>query len=85
MLIKSCFSNTELIEKQKRRRREKGKASYGNTRVLSVEGALPKNQEWEQKEQVEAAQKERRKALRGVVGFAKKVWKELPMQDDLFV
>lgn len=62
-----------------------GKASYGKARVLSVEQALPKNQEREQKKRVEAAQKERRKALRGVIGFAKKVWKELPMQDDLFV
>ena len=77
--------NTELIGRQKRQRCGKGKTSYGKARVLSVEEALPKNQEREQKEQVEAAQKERRKALRGVVGSARKVRKELPMQDDLFV
>ena len=77
--------NMELIKKQKRQRGGQGKTSYGKARVLSVREALQKNQEREQKEQVEAAQKERRMALRGVIGFAKKVWKELPMQDDLFV
>jgi len=75
----------ELIEKQKRQRKAQGKTSYGKARVLSVREALQKNQEREQKEQVEAAQKERRIALQGVIGFAKKVWKELPIQDDLFV
>ena len=77
--------NMELIEKQKRQRRGQGKTSYGKAQVLSVREALQKNQEREQKEQVEAAQKECRMALWGVIGFAKKVWKELPMQDDLFV
>jgi len=77
--------NMELIEKQKRQRGAQGKTSYSKARVLLVREALQKNQEREQKEQVEAAQKERRMALRGVIGFAKKVWKELPMQDDLFV
>ena len=76
--------NIELIEKQKRQR-QGGKTSYGKARVLSVREALQRNQEREQKEQVEAAQKERRKALRGVIGFAKKMWKKLPMQDNLFV
>ena len=51
--------------------------------MLSVGEALKKNQEREEKEQEEATQKERHGALRGVITFAK-VWKELPMQDDIF-
>jgi len=45
----------ELIEKQKRQRGAQGKTSYSKARVLSVREALQKNQEREQKEQVEAA------------------------------
>ena len=76
--------NTELVEKQKRQRRSKEKTSYRKTQVLSVEEALKKLQQKEQKEQEEAAQKERCGDLRGVIMPAKKVWKELPMQDDIF-
>jgi hypothetical protein len=72
------------MEKQKRQRYSKEKTLYRKARVLSVEEALKKLQQKEQKEQEEAAQKERRGALRGVITFAKKVWKELPMQDDIF-
>jgi len=77
--------NTELIEKQKRQRQGKEKRSYGKARVLSVQEALQRNQEREEKEQEEALRKERNAALRGKVGFAKKVLKELPLQTDLFV
>jgi len=69
--------NIELIEKQKRQRGAQGKTSYSKARVLSVREALQKNQEQEQKEQVEATQKERRKALRGVIGFTRKVWRTI--------
>ena len=47
--------NTELIKKQKRQCWGQRKTSYGKARVLLVEEALQKNQEREQKEQVEAA------------------------------
>ena len=41
--------------------------------------AQKKNDEKLQKEQEEKRVKERKAALRGVITFAKKVWKELPM------
>ena len=77
--------NTELIKKQKRQRQWKEKKSYGKAQVLLVQEALQRNQEREEKEQKEALRKERNAALRGKVGFTKKVLKELPLQTDLFV
>jgi len=47
--------------------------------------AQKKNKEKLQKEQEEATAKERRAALRGVITFAKKVWKELPMDYSVFM
>ena len=50
-----------------------------------MQEALQRNQEREEKEQEEALKKECNAALRGKIGFAKKVLKELPLQTDLFV
>ena len=49
---------------------------------MSVAEAQKKNEEMLQKEEKRA--KERKATLRGVITFAKKVWKELPIQDDIF-
>ena len=78
-------TNQELLEKQKKQRHNNTKAAYGKARVLSVAEAQKKNKEKLQKEQEEATAKERRAALRGVITFAKKVWKELPMDYSVFM
>ena len=44
-----------------------------------IEDALRKKEEREAKEQQVMDEKERRAALRGLVGFAKGVWKEFQM------
>ena len=46
--------------------------------------ALRKKEEREAKEQQVMDEKERRAALRGLVGFAKMVWKEFRMGNDVF-
>ena len=49
-----------------------------------MEDALWKKEERDAKEQQAMDEKERRAALRGLVGFAKMVWKELRMGKDVF-
>jgi hypothetical protein len=71
--------NRELLKKQRKQRCSKTKATYGKARVLSVAEARNKNKEKLQKEQAEAIVRERKAALRGVITFAKKAWKEPPM------
>ena len=78
-------TNQELLERQKKERYSKTKAAYGKARVLSVAEAQKKNDEKLQKEQEEKRVKERKAALRGVITFAKKVWKELPMDYSVFI
>ena len=77
-------TNQELLERQKKERC-KTKAAYGKARVLSVAEAQKKDEEKLQKEQEEKRVKERKTALRGVITFAKKVWKELPIDSSVFI
>ena len=41
-------------------------------------------EERREKEQREEKEKARKKALRGVIGFSKQVWREMPMGPNLF-
>jgi hypothetical protein len=65
-------------------RQNKTKKHFGTARILTIEDALRKKEEREAKEQQAMDEKERRAALRGLVGFAKMVWKELRMGKDVF-
>lgn len=76
--------NETLVEKQKNSRRARTKKNFGEARVLSVGEALQQMQERVEREQEEMKAKERYHILRGKIGFAKLVWKELQMSFDVF-
>ena len=56
----------------------------GDARVLTVEDIQIKARAKEVKEAEEQQLKARKQALKGKVGFAKLVWKELPVATDVF-
>jgi hypothetical protein len=76
--------NEGLVKKSKEGRQNKTKKHFGTARILTVADALRKKEEREAKEQQVMDEKERRAALRGLVGFAKMVWKEFRMGNDVF-
>jgi molybdopterin/thiamine biosynthesis adenylyltransferase len=76
--------NDGLVERQRQSRKAKTKKFYGQARVLTVEEMRKKSKERDRAEQEAMQEKERRLALKGKVGFAKLVWKELHMDTDLF-
>ena len=76
--------NQGLVEKTTAWRRKKTAKHFGEARVLVVEDLLSKAHERETREAEEAQAKARRAALRGKVGFAKLVWKELAMDREVF-
>lgn len=77
--------NQSFVEKTIQWRKKQSKKHFGEAHVLTVEEALKTIHEREEHEQTEEAAKERRRLLRGQVGFAKKMWKEgFNMDFDLF-
>ena len=78
------FMNQGLVQKQQQARQKKTKKHFGAARVLTVEDALKRQEERRAKEEHVMHEKERSAALRGKVGFAKAVWKELRMDFDVF-
>lgn len=76
--------NQGLVEKQQMVRRIKDRKAFGDARVLTVAEAYKKMAAREAKDQEDQALRDRRAALRGQVGFAKLVWKELHMPGDIF-
>ena len=77
--------NEELVKKQQKTRTKKTNSKpFKGARVLSMGDMIRRAEELEAKEQQEAEEKARRRVLRGVVGFVKQVWKELPMGPDVF-
>ena len=77
------FMNEGLVRKSKEGRQNKTKKHFSVARILTMEEALRK-EERKAKEQQEMDEKERRAALRALVGFAKMVWKEFHMGKDVF-
>ena len=77
--------NQELLKRQKKERCNKTRAAYGKAQVLLIAEVQKKNDKKLQKEQEEKRVKERKAALQGVITFAKKVWKELPMDYSVFM
>jgi hypothetical protein len=78
------FINEGLVKKTKEGRQNKTKKAFGKARILTVEEAIRKKKERKAKEQQLTDEKERRAALRGLVGFGKMVWKEFRMGKDVF-
>lgn len=77
--------NEELVKKQQKTRTKKTNSKpFKGARVLSMGDMIQMAEELEAKEQQEAEEKARKRALRGVVGFVKQVWKELSMGPDVF-
>ncbi|KIM92733.1 hypothetical protein OIDMADRAFT_173813 [Oidiodendron maius Zn] len=76
--------NQGLVEKTTKQRRKKTGKHFGEARVLTVEDILTKAQERETREAIEGAEKARKRALYGKMGFAKLVWKELSMGTEIF-
>ena len=76
--------NDELVKKQKEARVKKSSKHYGRARVLTVEELQDEKNKRSVKEAAEEVVKKRKLALRGKVGFAKLVWKELRMGVDVF-
>jgi hypothetical protein len=74
----------EVVKKRFESRKKSSRKHFGEARVLTVEDIRARISEREAKEAVEAREKERRIALRGVVGFAKGVWKDYKMGPDVF-
>jgi hypothetical protein len=75
--------NKEIIAQRRKKRMESRKAC-GEGRVLKVAEIEAEIVAKEAHLAVETAEKERRKALKGKVGFAKLVWKEFQMHEDIF-
>lgn len=76
--------NEGLVKKQRERRTKKTNKPLKGARVLSMGDMIHMVEEQEATEQKAAEEKARKQALRGVIGFAKKVWKELSMGPDIF-
>ena len=71
-----CQQNKEMVE-QRRQKRMGSRKACGEERVLKVAEMEAEIAAKETQLAVETAEKARRKALKGKVGFAKLVWKEL--------
>jgi DDE superfamily endonuclease len=76
--------NQGLVDKFTQQRRKKTKKNQGEARVLSVNEIRERIQKKEEEEAEKEAIKARSRALRGKVGFAKLVWKELHMEINVF-
>lgn len=68
-----------MLKKQKVDRGAQTRKNYGHSRVLTVKECLEKKEAREKKEQETMNEKQRKAALRGVITFAKNVWKEFKM------
>ena len=78
-------TNQELLDKQKQRRKKQSRKGLGEARVLTVDKGRALMQEAEEKVKELANKTARYHALRGKVGFAKLVWKEMPVEDSIFM
>lgn len=76
--------NEELVKKQRKNRVKKNNKAFTGARVLCISDMIKQAEERREKEQKEEKEKARKKALRGVIGFAKQVWREMPMGPNVF-
>jgi len=78
-------TNQELLEKQQQRRKNQSRKAVGGARVLTVNEGRAMMQEEEDRAKELATKSARYHALRGKVGFAKLVWKEMAMDYSVFM
>ena len=76
--------NQSLVDKTTQWRKKRTAKHFGEARVLTVEDIQAQVKQREAKEAEECQAKARRSALRGKIGFAKLVWKEMPVAFDVF-
>jgi hypothetical protein len=76
--------NQGLVDKQLRARTTRTKKAHGQARILRVGEMRELAAERVVKETAAEKAKERRAIMRGIVGFTKMVYKELPMGPDVF-
>jgi hypothetical protein len=76
--------NQALLEKQRNTGRKKTNKFFGMAKKLTVTNMLNQQKRRQKIEQQQLDEKARKAALRGKVGFAKLVWKEMPMGIDVF-
>ena len=76
--------NDELVKKQCKNRVKKNNKAFTGAKVLCMSDMIKQAEERREKEQKEEKEKARKKALRGVIGFAKQVWQEMPMGPNVF-
>lgn len=76
--------NQGLVDKAAEGRKKRTAKHFGEARVLTVEDIQARINQREAKEAEEGQAKARRSALRGKIGFAKLVWKEMPVAFDIF-
>jgi hypothetical protein len=75
--------NQGLVDKQRRHRQAVTRKYHSEARILRVDEMEARAEERMAREREEAI-KARKAALRGKVGFAKLVWKEMPVSYDIF-
>ena len=76
--------NDKLIKKQRKNRVKKNNKAFTGIKVFCISDMIKQAEERWEKEQKEEKEKARKKALRGVIGFAKQVWQEMPMGPNVF-
>jgi hypothetical protein len=76
--------NKDLVNHHRQVRQKRTRKYYGEARVLTVEEMQVQAAARKEVERTEMEAKARRMALRGVIGFAKAVYKELHMGPDVF-
>ena len=72
------------MDKKQRHRQAVTRKYHGEARILRVDEMEARAEERVAKKREEEAIKARKAALRGKVGFAKLVWKEMPVSFDIF-
>jgi len=76
--------NQGLVDKQKKVREARTKKYHSKARILTVDDMIKQQEERAAREEAEGVVRVRKAALRGKIGFAKLVWRELAMDIDLF-
>ena len=78
-------TNQKLLDKQKQQQKKQSQKSVENAWVLTVNKNKAMMQKREDKVKELANKTARYHALRGKVEFAKLVWKEMPMNNSVFM
>lgn len=78
-------TNQELLDKQQQQRKKQSRKAVGKARVLTVDEGRAIAKEEEDKKKELNKKTERYYAMRGKVGFAKLVYKDMAMDYSVFM